>query len=112
MLHVYQDMQCLSSTINSFTINSTQALPNETSPHFTLATQGLAYAGGQAAEVLFHTTDCLCEDNRIDWCITDTNSELWKTSFWGAGGLGSGVGVGAQAGAKHHIKQGRHQAGQ
>jgi hypothetical protein len=52
-----------------------QALPNETSAHFTLATQGLTYAGSEAAHILFHTTECLCEDDRIDWCINDANSE-------------------------------------
>jgi hypothetical protein len=52
-----------------------QALPNETSPHFALATQGLTYAGGEAAKLLFQTTDCLCEDDRVQYCINDPNSE-------------------------------------
>ncbi|KAL6757190.1 hypothetical protein V8C86DRAFT_2630693 [Haematococcus lacustris] len=38
------------------------ALPLETSPHFTLATNGLTYAGGLASEILFTTKACLCED--------------------------------------------------
>jgi hypothetical protein len=54
-----------------------QALPNETSPHFTLATQGLVYAGGVAADILFHSTDCLCEDRAR--CIDDPNSKSGST---------------------------------
>jgi hypothetical protein len=53
-----------------------QALPNETSPHYTLATQGLAYAGGVAADLLFHTTDCLCSDDTQKWCIDDPDSRF------------------------------------
>lgn len=34
-----------------------EALPEETDPHFTLATLGLTYVGGKAADVLFNTQE-------------------------------------------------------
>ncbi|GFH27113.1 uncharacterized protein HaLaN_25379 [Haematococcus lacustris] len=50
-----------------------EALPLETSPHFTLATNGLTYAGGLASEILFTTKACLCEDPKH--CKEDPTSE-------------------------------------
>lgn len=36
-----------------------QAVPDETKPHFTLATEGLAFSSGAGAYILYHTHDCL-----------------------------------------------------
>ncbi|KAJ9529461.1 hypothetical protein QJQ45_013817, partial [Haematococcus lacustris] len=70
------------------------ALPLETSPHFTLATEGLTYAGGLASEILFTTKACLCEDPKH--CKEDPTNMYYQDTHNGLARLFEQVGGWAQ----------------
>lgn len=54
---------CLSTDVSClFHVLLLQVFPNTTDPHFTMASEGLTYAGGEAAYILFETNQCMTED--------------------------------------------------
>ena len=53
-----------------------QAAPNNTSPHYSLVKQGLMFSSGAAADLLFHTRDCLCLDQTQCMNSTDVLYEV------------------------------------